>query len=145
MSPDLPVNITGKPMFSVQSSITMKEKRRYPRIHASFQTYIIDMDDDHNSAPLEMLISGRTVDISQRGVQIETPCRLKVGAFVMLLVYLNGNKSMCFCQVTREVKSGNKFLYGLFCKEWSYLHPAIKKILTTEPEWARWEVAPQAA
>ncbi len=116
----------------------IRDKRRYQRVKTELQAYVIDVNDSQEAMPANMLIEAKTVDISNQGLQIQTPCRLKVGSYVMVLVYRDGKKSMCFCKVTRETENGRNFSYGLFFKEWCYIHPRMKENLVELPSWAQW-------
>lgn len=109
-----------------------RNRRRWPRVNESLRAYIVDLDDEvGNVSPVDLMIEARTVDFSSEGLQIETGCTLKDGAYVIAIVFTNENKSFCFCRVMWRQRKGPVFRYGLYFKEWSFLDSKLQALLPT--------------
>src|SRR5690242_19993454 len=108
----------------------LRDQRRFRRLHKSLRAFIIDIDQEADVLPLDLMIGAETIDLSKQGLQVKTGCALAVGSYVMVVVYSEERKSVGFCRVMWKRADGRNFLYGLYFKEWCYLDSRITELLS---------------
>jgi hypothetical protein len=99
-------------MFTLQNSSSYTEKRKYPRIETSNDIFFILLDN--NGEEIEKG-QGRTRDLSQSGVLLETQKPLKGSFIILMTLDLEGNEVQVKGIVahTRESERPGYYLTGI--------------------------------
>ncbi len=104
-------------------------RRQYPRFEGKFNVDLLNMGDDPSISSFEPVIPALGLDVSRKGLRLQSRYQVNVGSFLSAIVYYKGQGSVCLCEVVWKREEDGQFLYGLFIKEWSQLEMALDREL----------------
>jgi len=108
-----------------------RERRKHARFEGHFKVDLLNMGEDPQISPWEVIIPGVALDISRQGMRLKVPYNVAVGSYLSVIAYYKGSESICLCEVVWKRPDVGQTIYGLYIKEWSRMDDRLEKKLAT--------------
>ena len=109
--------------------MNQRDRRKYPRLEGQFDVDLLNLGDDPNYSPWEIVIAATALDVSMRGLRIKTLYDVPFGANLSVIVYFHGKESICLCDVVWKKSLDGEFMYGLYFQGWTKLDKELEQVL----------------
>src|SRR5258708_226194 len=109
----------------MKESVDPKDRRQYPRLEGQFSVHLLNMGDDPDISPFEVIVSGEALDVSRSGMRLKINYKVPVGTLLSVIIYYKNYEWICLCEAVWRREMMGEQLYGLYIKEWSKLDPLL--------------------